>query len=158
MNVAVRIIFLAIATLGLGEPAQAAAFTAFLEERDANDLKRQLVARSSNPAMYAECHANRLPVVGVVEQISIMENGPRVIARPNCVLTDQKLDKPTVFSGLQGISSTLTVVCCYGKRRTDDDADARRQEIRPPHLHVHAGRQKGRVLGRFHCGLTAQSS
>jgi hypothetical protein len=66
----------------------------------------------------AGCHANGLPVLGVIEQIPVTENGPRVIARPIYILTDQKLDNQTVFSGLQGVSSTLTVVCCYEVKNT----------------------------------------
>jgi hypothetical protein len=68
----------------------------------------------------AGCHANGLPVLGVVEQIPVTENGPRVIARPIYILTDQKLDNPTAFSGLQGVSSTLTVV----KNTTPTSLDA----------------------------------
>lgn len=66
----------------------------------------------------AGCHADSLPVVGVVEQIPVTENGYRVLARPIYILTDQKLDQPTVFSGLQGVSSTLSVVCCYEVKNT----------------------------------------
>jgi hypothetical protein len=61
----------------------------------------------------AGCHADGLPVTGVVQQIPVMADGANVSARPVYVLTDQKLAGPAIFSGLQGFGSTLTVVCCF---------------------------------------------
>lgn len=64
------------------------------------------------------CHADGLPVIGVVEQIPFLENGSHVSARPIYIFTDQKLSGPTVFSGLQGPGPTLDVVCCYEVKNT----------------------------------------
>jgi len=61
----------------------------------------------------ASCHANDLPVVGVIEQVPVMADGVNVSARPIYVLTDQKLSGPAVFSALQGFGSILTVACCF---------------------------------------------
>jgi hypothetical protein len=68
--------------------------------------------------VWSNCHADGLPVVGVVEQIPVLVNGGHVSARPIYILTDQKLSGPTVFSGLQGPGSTLDVVCCYEVKNT----------------------------------------
>lgn len=61
----------------------------------------------------ASCHADDLPVVGVIEQVPVMADGVNVSARPIYVLTDQKLSGPAVFSALQWFGSNLTVACCF---------------------------------------------
>lgn len=66
----------------------------------------------------AGCHADGLPITGIVEQIPVMADGATVSARPVYVMTDQKLSAPAVFSGLQGVGSTLTVACCFEVRNT----------------------------------------
>jgi hypothetical protein len=71
------------------------------------------------------CHADGVPVIGVVEQLPVLANGSRVSARPVYIFTDQKLSGPTVFSGLQGPGPTLDVVCCYEvKNATPTSLDA----------------------------------
>ncbi|MFS2025014.1 hypothetical protein ACL58G_17200 [Massilia sp. GER05] len=64
------------------------------------------------------CHADGLPIVGIVEQIPVLANGSHVTARPTYIFTDEKLSGSTVFNGLQGPGSTLDVVCCYEVKNT----------------------------------------
>lgn len=61
----------------------------------------------------AGCHADDLPVVGLVEQIPVMSDGVKVSARPVYILTAQKLAAPTVFSGLVAGGATSSVACCF---------------------------------------------
>lgn len=61
----------------------------------------------------ASCLADNLPLVGLVEQIPVMNNGPKVIARPTYILTAQKLSAPTVFSGMVPGGSKSAVACCF---------------------------------------------
>lgn len=61
----------------------------------------------------AGCHADTLPVVGLVEQIPVMSDGVKVSARPVYILTAQKLAAPTVFSGLVAGGATSSVACCF---------------------------------------------
>jgi hypothetical protein len=64
------------------------------------------------------CHAGESPIIGVIEQLPVIAQTGKVSARPVYILTDQRLSTPTVFSGLQGPGSTLSVVCCYEIRNT----------------------------------------
>ena len=53
------------------------------------------------------------PVVGLLEQYPVMVDSMHVTARPIYIFTNQKLDAPAIFSGLSGMSDSLTVVCCF---------------------------------------------
>jgi hypothetical protein len=66
----------------------------------------------------ANCLADELPVVGVLEYVPVMNDGPNVIARPTYIFTDRKISVPTVFSGFAGTGTTLTVVCCFEVKST----------------------------------------
>ncbi|QBE65944.1 hypothetical protein [Pseudoduganella lutea] len=59
------------------------------------------------------CFALGAPVVGLLEQYPVMADGMNVTARPTYIFTNQKLDAPTVFSGLVGVSNRLSVLCCF---------------------------------------------
>lgn len=64
------------------------------------------------------CHAGEYPIVGVLEQLPVIDQAGHVSARPVYVFVDQKLPGPAVFSGLQGPGPTLDVVCCYEVKNT----------------------------------------
>lgn len=66
----------------------------------------------------ANCCAVEPPVVGVLEYVPIMNDGPRVIARPTYIFTDRKVVAPTVFSALVGTGTPLTVACCFEVKST----------------------------------------
>lgn len=66
----------------------------------------------------ASCHADNLVIVGLVEQIPVMNDGVKVSARPLYILTAQKLSAPTVFSGMVPGGSKSSVACCFEVKNT----------------------------------------
>lgn len=57
--------------------------------------------------------AQDLPILGLVEQIPVRNEDMRIVAKPLYILTDRKLDAPTVFSALQRLTATIDVACCF---------------------------------------------
>lgn len=79
---------------------------------------RRLVLATVTALAGAICFAAEPSVVGVLEYVPVMNDGPRVIARPTYIFTDRKVVAPTVFSALVGTGATLTVACCFEVKNT----------------------------------------
>lgn len=61
----------------------------------------------------ASCQAAELPIVGLFEQIPVVTNYGRIVARPAYVFTERRLSGSVVFSGLMSGGTDLAGECCF---------------------------------------------
>jgi hypothetical protein len=80
---------------------------------DARFPYRRLALVTMTVLSAANCLAEEPPVVGVLEYTPIMNDGPKALARPTYIFTDQKVYAPTVFSAFVSAGNTLAVACCF---------------------------------------------
>jgi hypothetical protein len=63
-------------------------------------------------------YAGDSPTVGLWEKFPISDGSSNLVARPQYVFTNKKLDDRTIFTGLREVGTGLSVLCCIIVKNT----------------------------------------
>lgn len=65
------------------------------------------------PLLHVACVAQEPPIFGFVEQIPVLNEDQKIVAKPLYLFTDRQVTAPTVFSALRPTQSAINVACCF---------------------------------------------